>query len=123
MALSKDNPKNKLVDGKVLEHVLILLKGYIEASNSGSNNNNPNPIEVYNTDSEQVKELVYDIIYGLEETKPGDEELIINKDIPLVSYLIQLIKQRVDEINIPEKLEYTTEKDIVRMFENKNQDT
>ena len=123
MALSKDNPKNKLVDGKVLEHVLILLKGYIEASNSDSNNNNPNPIEVYNTDSQQVKELVYDIIYGLEETKPGDEELIINKDIPLVSYLIQLIKQRVDEINIPEKLEYTTEKDIVRMFENKNQDT
>lgn len=123
MALSKDNPKNKLVDGKVLEHVLILLKGYIEASNSGSNNNTTNPIEVYNTDSQQVKEFVYDIIYGLEETKPGDEELIINKDIPLVSYLIQLIKQRVDEINIPEKLDYTTEKDIVRMFENKNQDT
>lgn len=121
MALSKDNPKNKLVDGKVLEHVLILLKRYIEASNSSSNNN-PNPIEVYNTDSDQVKELVYDIVYGLEETKPGDEELI-NKDIPLVSYLIQLIKQRVDEINIPEKLDYTTEKDIVTMFESENQNT
>lgn len=119
MALTKDNPKNKLVDGKVLEHVLLLLKGYIEANNK---DNSTIPIEVYNTDSEQVKELVYDIIYGQEEEKPDEDELI-NKDIPLVSYLINYIDKRIKSINAIEELDCATEEDIINMFKHAGVDT
>lgn len=119
MALTKDNPKNKLVDGKVLEHVLLLLKGYIESNNK---DNLIIPIEVYNTDSEQVKELVYDIIYGQEEEKPDDDELV-NKDIPLVSYLINYIDKRIKSINAIEELDCATEEDIINMFKHAGVDT
>lgn len=118
MALSKDNPKNKLVDGKVLEHVLLLLKGYIEA-----NRKNPvEPIKVTNTDSEQVKELVYNIIYGLEEDKPSEDELI-NTNIPLASYLIQLINNKINKLYEAQTLNFVTEEDIINMFKHAGIDT
>lgn len=118
MALSKDNPKNKLVDGKVLEHVLLLLKGYIEA-----NRKDPiEPIKVTNTDSEQVKELVYNIVYGLEEDKPGEDELI-NTDIPLASYLIQFINNKIEKLYEAQALNFVTEEDIINMFKHAGIDT
>ena len=42
---NKDRPQNKLVDGKTLEHVLRLLKGYIEEKDDKTfNNNNVNAV-------------------------------------------------------------------------------
>ena len=120
MALTKDNPKNKLVDGKVLEHVLLLLKGYIEANN---NNNSNTLIPVTNTDSKQVKELVYDIVYGQEEIKPDEEDELEDKDIPLVSYLINYIDKRIKSINAIEELDCATEEDIINMFKHAGVDT
>ena len=118
MALSKDNPKNKLVDGKVLEHVLLLLKGYIEA-----NKKDPiEPIKITNTDSEQVKELVYNIVYGLEEDKPGEDELI-NTNIPLASYLIQLINNKIKKLYEAQTFNFVTEEDITNMFKHAGIDT
>lgn len=118
MALSKDNPKNKLVDGKVLEHVLLLLKGYID-----SNSKEPyEPIIVKNTDSNDVKELVYNIVYGKEDEKPEDDELI-NKDIPLVSYLSQLVDKKIDKSYETQILNYVTEEEIVDMFKHAGIDT
>lgn len=118
MALSKDNPKNKLVDGKVLKHVLLLLKGYIEA-----NRKDPiEPIKITNTDSEQVKELVYNIVYGLEEDKPGEDELI-DTNIPLVSYLIQLINNKIEKLYEAQTLNFVTEEDITNMFKHAGIDT
>lgn len=111
MALSKDNPKNKLVDGKVMEHILLLLKKYIEANREDS----IKPIKVINTDSEQVKELVYNIVYGLEEDKPSEDELI-NTNIPLVSYLIQLINNKVENSYKPQTINFATTEDIIDIF-------
>lgn len=119
MVLTKDNSKNKLVDGKVLEHVLLLLKGYIDANN---NNNSNTLIEVTNTDGEQVKELVYSIVYGQEEIKPAEDELE-DTNIPLVSYLIKYIDQKIGSINAVINIDCATEEDITNMFKHAGIDT
>lgn len=107
-------PDNKLVDGKVLRHVLILLKGILESEEKFSGN-----ITIKNTDSEQVKELVYNIVYGLEDGKPSDEELI-EKDIPLVSYLIKYINNHISEVGSGNvKINFATKDDILAIFNRK----
>ena len=107
-------PDNKLVDGKVLRHVLILLKGILESEEKFSGN-----ITIKNTDSEQVKELVYNIVYGLEEGKPSDEELV-EKDIPLVSYLIKYINNHTPDVGSGNvKIDFATEEDIIAIFNRK----
>ena len=42
---NKDRPQNKLVDGKTLEHVLRLLKGYIEEKDRAAGDTSSNPIQ------------------------------------------------------------------------------
>ena len=107
-------PDNKLVDGKVLRHVLILLKGILESEEKF-----PGGITIENTDSEQVKELVYNIVYGLEDDKPSDEELV-DKDIPLVSYLIKYINNHISEVESGNvKIDFATEDDILAIFNRK----
>ena len=107
-------PDNKLVDGKVLRHVLILLKGILESEEKFSGN-----ITIKNTDSEQVKELVYNIVYGLENDKPNDEELV-EKNIPLVSYLIKYINNHISEVGSGNvKIDFATEDNILAIFNRK----
>ena len=107
-------PDNKLVDGKVLRHVLFLLKGILT-----SEEKLPGSITIENTDSEQVKELVYNIVYGLEDDKPSDEELV-EKDIPLVSYLIKYINNHISEAGSGNvKIDFATEDDIMAIFNRK----
>ena len=59
-SLDMNRPENKLVDGKTLRHVLILLKRIMELEGRLPDEG----ITIENTDSEQVKELVYNIVYG-----------------------------------------------------------
>ena len=107
-------PDNKLVDGKVLRHVLILLKRILESEEKF-----PDGITIENTDSEQVKELVYNIVYGLEDDKPSDKELV-EKDIPLVSYLIKYINNHISEVGSDNvKIDFATEEDILAIFNRK----
>lgn len=111
-----NRPDNKLVDGKTLRHVLILLKGIMESEGKLPDGG----LTIKNTDSEEVKELVYTIIYGLEESKPSDED-IVEKDIPLVSYLTKYINKHVIEAieSGSIKIDFASEEDILGIFERK----
>ena len=110
-----NRPENKLVDGKTLRHVLILLKRIMELEGRLPDEG----IVIENTDSEQVKELVYNIVYGLEDNKPSDEELV-EKDIPLVSYLIKYINNHISDVGSGNvKINFATEDDILDIFSRK----
>lgn len=111
-------PDNKLVDGKVLRHVLILLKGILESEEKFSGG-----ITIENTDSEQVKELVYKIVYGLEGSIPDDDE-IVETDIPLVSYLTKYINKHISDVSDGWNLniDFASESDINGIFERKAAD-
>ena len=50
---------NKLVDGRTRRHVLILLKRIMESEGKLPDDG----LIIKNTDSEEVKELVYTIVY------------------------------------------------------------
>ena len=114
-SLDMNRPENKLVDGKTLRHVLILLKRIMELEGRLPDEG----ITIENTDSEQVKELVYNIVYGLEDDKPSDEELV-EKDIPLVSYLIKYINNHISEVGSDNvKIDFATEEDILAIFNRK----
>ena len=110
-----NRPENKLVDGRTLRHVLILLKRIMELEGRLPNEG----IVIENTDSQEVKELVYSIVYGLEDGKPSDEELV-EKDIPLVSYLIKYINNHISEADSGNvKIDFATEDDILAIFNRK----
>ena len=97
-----------------MRHVLVLLKGILE-----SEEKIPGGITIENTDSEQVKELVYNIVYGLEEGKPSDEELV-EKDIPLVSYLIKYINNHISDVGSGNVIiDFATEEDVLAIFNRK----
>lgn len=114
-SLDMNRPENKLVDGKTLRHVLILLKRIMELEGRLPDEG----IIIENTDSEQVKELVYNIIYGLEDGKPSDEELV-EKDIPLVSYLIKYINNHISDVGSGNvKIDFATKDDILDIFSRK----
>ena len=111
-----DRPDNKLVDGKTLRHVLILLKRIMELEGKLPHEG----ISIENTDSEEVKELVYTIVYGLEDGKPSDAELV-EKDIPLVSYLIKYINKHMEEFDISGnvRIEFASEDEVLDIFRRK----
>ena len=115
-SLDMNRPENKLVDGRTLRHVLILLKRIMELEGRLPNEG----IVIENTDSQEVKELVYTIVYGLEDGKPDDEELV-EKDIPLVSYLIKYINKHMEEYSGSGsiRIEFASEDDILNIFRNK----
>ena len=114
-SLDMNRPENKLVDGRTLRHVLILLKRIMELEGRLPDEG----IVIENTDSQEVKELVYSIVYGLEDGKPSDEELV-EKDIPLVSYLIKYINNHISEIGSGNvKIDFATEEDILAIFNRK----
>ena len=114
--LDVNRSDNKLVDGRTLRHVLILLKRIMESEGKLPDGG----LTINNTDSEEVKELVYSIVYGLEGGKPSDEELI-ETDIPLVSYLIKYINKHMEEYsgsgNI--KIEFASEDEVLEIFRKK----
>ena len=114
--LDMNRSDNKLVDGRTLRHVLILLKRIMESEGKLPDGG----LTINNTDSEEVKELVYSIVYGLEGGKPSDEELI-ETDIPLVSYLIKYINKHMEEYsgsgNI--KIEFASEDEVLEIFRKK----
>ena len=114
--LNMDRPDNKLVDGKTLRHVLILLKRIMELEGKLPYEG----ISIENTDSEEVKELVYTIVYGLEDGKPSDAELV-EKDIPLVSYLIKYINKHMEEFDISGnvRIEFASEDEVLDIFRRK----
>lgn len=114
---NKDRPQNKVVDGKTLEHVLKLLKGYIEEKDRATGNPSSNPIQVFNTDSDQVKELVYSIIYGNNingNTAIIDGE-VVDINIPLTSHFTKFIEKEIERLKT-EKIDYVTEEDVLNMF-------
>lgn len=114
--MDMNRPDNKLVDGKTLRHVLILLKNIMESEGKLPDGG----LTIKNTDSEEVKELIYTIVYGLEGGKPSDEELV-ETDIPLVSYLIKYINKHMEEYsglgNI--KIEFASEDAVLEIFRKK----
>ena len=114
--LNMDRPDNKLVDGKTLRHVLVLLKRIMELEGKLPHEG----ISIENTDSEEVKELVYTIVYGLEDGKPSDAELV-EKDIPLVSYLIKYINKHMEEFDISGnvRIEFASEDEVLDIFRRK----
>lgn len=114
---NKDRPQNKVVDGKTLEHVLKLLKGYIEEKDRAAGNPSSNPIQVFNTDSDQVKELVYSIIYGNNingNTAIIDGE-VVDINIPLTSHFTKFIEKEIERLKT-KKIDYVTEEDVLNMF-------
>ena len=114
---NKDRPQNKVVDGKTLEHVLRLLKGYIEEKDRAAGDASSNPIQVFNTDSDQVKELVYSIIYG--NNINGNTAIIdgeaVDINIPLTSHFTKFIEKEIERLKT-EKIDYVTEEDVLNMF-------
>ena len=114
--LNMDRPDNKLVDGKTLRHVLVLLKRIMELEGKLPHEG----ISIENTDSEEVKELVYTIVYGFEDGKPSDAELV-EKDIPLVSYLIKYINKHMEEFDISGnvRIEFASEDEVLDIFRRK----
>ena len=115
-SLDMNRPENKLVDGRTLRHVLILLKRIMELEGRLPDEG----IVIENTDSQEVKELVYTIVYGLEDGKPGDEELV-EKDIPLASYLIKYINKHMEKYSGSGsiRIEFASEDDILNIFRKK----
>lgn len=114
---NKDRPQNKVVDGKTLEHVLRLLKGYIEEKDRAAGNPSYDPIKVFNTDSDQVKELVYSIIYG--NNINGNTAIIdgeaVDINVPLTSHFTKFIEKEIERLKT-EKIDYVTEEDVLNMF-------